>query len=331
MKINLVAKPWKGGLGRYFYLALQEMFPSNVRWISTRPEGFSENLLYRRDPAMWWHNLRAKISEEPYDATLFLGDREAWRMLKFDDRHIFYGVDAVRNKPGDFDAFGRIYISDPGYVKDLLPLIKASRFHGILPFAFHPKIHRPRPSHKPIRDLCFIGNRDKKRDVFLGRLLGEDFSSLIVGNYFLKAPLFWQRPTAFRPSVTNDTMGFIYANHKLALNVHASVVREGTNMRTFECAGYGIAQIVERRPALEDYFKPDEEIKCFDTALQMIAQTKELLADSCQRQALAQRARSRALAEHTYHHRIARVFESLIPKTVLSQGLANMSKIYASH
>ena len=99
--------------------------------------------------------------------------------------------------------------------------------------------------------------------------------------------MFWQYPFSFRPAVANDAMGDVYARHKIALNIHARVVRRGTNMRTFECAGYGIPQIVEYRPGIENYFTPEKEILIFRDVDEMAAQIHSLLDDPARAQNMA--------------------------------------------
>lgn len=116
--------------------------------------------------------------------------------------------------------------------------------------------------------MCFIANRDPKRDYYLKALIetGSDIKS--YGNYFAKTALYWRRPTSFFPKVKTEKMGSVYAKYSASLNIHAQVVRGGTNMRTFECAAYGIPQLVEYRNGLEEYLEPDKEILVFqDTDL----------------------------------------------------------------
>src|ERR1700733_869272 len=101
MKILLVAKPWKGGLGRYFYLALQDMFPGQVEWMPTRPRNFAERLRFRRDPEEWWGRVLRKIESKTCDAVLFVGWRKEFRALRPNENYVIYIVDNVRLAQGD--------------------------------------------------------------------------------------------------------------------------------------------------------------------------------------------------------------------------------------
>lgn len=293
-------------------MALREMFPGDVEWVSTRPITFSEKIKFHRDPAGWWGNLIESINNASCRMAFFISYRNEFQSLKPSDRNILYLVDDVRLRPGDTEPFGRVYLSDPGYIPELQAVTPASKYGGVLPFAFHPALHSPEPSCARSKgDVCFIGNRDDKRDVYLARLLREKNRSLIVGNYFLKSDLFWRNPMSFRPSVANEAMGRIYARHRISLNIHAKVVRQGTNMRTFECAGYGIPQVVEHREQIEAYFEPGKEILCFRDEEEMMEQIRALLRDPMRASRMAEAARSRALAEHTYRHRVETILRDL--------------------
>ncbi len=282
------------------------MFPGQVEWVSTRPQTFAEKILYRCDPEAWREQFLKKIETTPCDAAFFIGWNKDFRSLKPNPNFTLYLIDDLHILPGDSQAFGRVFLSDPGYENELRAIVKPEQYGGVLPFAHHPALHHPMPFSGTKKDLCFIGNRDAKRDPYLERLFADGFRPRIVGNYFGKTPLFWQYPLAFWPAVSNDRMGGIYARHKVSLNVHARVVREGTNMRTFECAGYGIPQLVEYRSGIENYFEPEKEILFFRNEDEMVAQLRMLLNNSAGAQAMADAAHRRSLAHHTYKHRIAR-------------------------
>jgi spore maturation protein CgeB len=293
------------------------MFPGQVEWISTRPRSLSDYTRFRRDPAAWWGRVSRKIESRTCDAVLFVGWRKEFRALRPNEKYILYIVDDVRLAQGDGDVFGRVFLSDPGYEGELMSVLPVEKYGGVLPFAFYPPLHKPAVSRGLKRDICFIGNRDARRDPFLEALFRYRFRASIIGNYFMNSPLFWKRPWAFRRSVDNDAMGGIYARHKIGLNIHAQVVREGTNMRTFECAGYGIPQIVEYRAGIEKYFEPDKEILTFRNADEMVAQIRSLLDNPERAKTMAEAARLRASSEHTYYHRIARALAHLLPQHAL--------------
>lgn len=329
MKILLVAKQWRGGLGRYYYLTLNDMFPGQVEWLKTRPSTLKEYAIYRRSRKQWRDYLRQRITTGDHDVALFVEYQSAWSKLPPDPRNVLYSIDGVTMGQGDLDAFARIYLSDPGYVAELQAVCRPEQYAGVVSFACYPPMHRPASAAAPSRDVVFIGNRDAKRDGFIASLLEQRYRFSVYGNYFLDRDMFWRKPLAFRPTVSNDRMGAIYARHRLAINIHAKVVRGGTNMRSFECAAYGIPQLVEARPGIEEYFTPDEELLLFTTETEMLACIESLLASPEKAASLASRARARALREHTYCHRAMALLKHQLPDAVLEASFKKAMDLYA--
>lgn len=329
MKILLVAKQWRGGLGRYYYRTLNDMFPGQVEWLKTRPSTLAEHIIYRRSRKQWRDYLRQRITQGNHDVALFVEYQSAWSKLPADARNILYSIDGITMGRGDLDAFSRIYLSDPGYVTELQAVCMPEQYAGVVPFACYPPLHRPASGLTSSRDVVFIGNRDAKRDAFITSLLERDYRTTIYGNYFLDRDMFWRKPWAFRPAVSNDRMGEIYARHRLSINIHAAVVRAGTNMRSFECAAYGIPQVVEARPGIEDYFAPGEELLLFTNEAEMRAAIDSLLVSPEKAVALAARARTRALQEHTYCHRVVALLKHHLPDAVLEASFKKAMDLYA--
>jgi hypothetical protein len=311
-KIVLVAKPWKGGLGRYVYLTLAEMFPGQVEWIFTCPRTIKERMRSFRDKTGWRRGLVRRIESVRYTAAIFINHLPEFEDLAHSSNYILWLTDGPRPQVGELAPYGRIFLSDPGYRQELTAAVGEERYAGELGLAFYPPIHKPVEPLGSKKDLCFIGNRDQKRDAYLSALFQAGMAPSVVGNYFLRHSLFWQHPSSFRPAVSNERMGRVYAGHSISLNILAKVIREGTNMRTFECAGYGIPQLVEYSEGIENYFEPGREIIVYSSPDEMVDKAKRLLTDRKALITMAERARSRALAEHTYKHRIARMLDGLL-------------------
>jgi len=313
MKVLLVAKPWKGGLAQYLFDALQDLFPGQAQWMTTYPDSLADYLAYRIDKRNWQRDLVARINASDYDCALFINHIPAFRDLRTDRKHILWLTDAPRLSVGDCTPFERIYLSDTGYAEDLLSVIEPARYRGELAFACHPKVHRPAAAADNPAGCCFIGNKDTQRDLWLNGLIASGVRPLVYGNYFLRTRLFWQHPQLFRPALANARMGEVYARHRLSLNIHAQVVRHGTNMRSFECAAYGIPQVADYREGLAQYFEPDTQMLISHTPGQMAEQVKYLLVHPDAAAGIAQRARTRVLAEHTYYHRLLDLLAGWLP------------------
>jgi spore maturation protein CgeB len=328
MKILLVAKPWKGGLSHYLFQALQDLFPNSVEWWPTYPV-LAERFDYIRNKKRWREALARKIERSDYTAAIFIGMPLPLQETRNRDRNVLWHFDSPRPTPDQVAPFGRVYISDPGYSPEVLAALEPERFGGELTFAHSPAIHHL-PATAPRRsDICFIGNKDPKRDPQLAYLFTAGYRPMVYGNYFLRRPIAWRYPQCFRPAVGNQEMGGVYAEYKISLNIHAEVVRQGTNMRTFECAGYGIPQVVEYRPGLEKHFEPGSEILTYHDPEEMPEQIERLLRDPKFAAELALRAHRRAIAAHTYYHRAATLLSELLSSDE-QRGLDNrLRRIFA--
>lgn len=304
MRILLVAKPWKGGLAQYVFDALQDLFPGQAQWITTYPDSLADYLAYRMDKRKWLRERVARINASDYDSAIFINHIPAFRQLRADRKHVLWLTDAPTLSAGDCAPFERIYLSDTGYAEDLLKVIDPARYQGELTFACHPKVHRPAPAADNPAGCCFIGNKDRQRDLWLKGLITSGVRPVVYGNYFLRTRLFWQHPLLFRPALANAKMGEVYARYRVALNLHAQVVRHGTNMRSFECAAYGIPQVVDYRDGLTRHFAADSEIQISHTPADMVERINNLLSHPDTAVSMAQRARKRVLVEHTYYHRL---------------------------
>lgn len=312
MKVLLVAKPWRGGLANYVYAALNTLFPGRVEWVSTRPISIAEKVSYRANRKKWEKRLLDRVATKERDLAFFINHLPGFSGLEYHAGNVLWLTDGPNPAPGDYAPYAKVYLSDAGYLLNVAKVLPDECLGGELGFAFSPDIHHWHKSRSERKQLCFIGNKDHKRDPYMEALLNTGISFSVVGNYFLRHPLFWRHPGKFSPSVRNEKMGQIYADHQLSLNLHAKVVRQGTNMRTFECAGYGIPQLVEYRPGIEKYFEPEREILTFTETEEMLEKTKMLLADSELRKKLAANAMSRVEAEHTYVHRVQTVLDQLL-------------------
>lgn len=307
MRVLLVAKPWAGGLGDYVHRALIDLLgPERVSLIATRPQSMPEKFARARDKKAWNTRLVERIETTAYDAAIFIYPLECFAALTKTQKNITWLVDDLRISPELLRSMGHVFGSDPGYIRAPIDPIPSEKMAGILPFAMLPSIHcpPPNPSSAERARVCFIANRDEKRSTWLAQLLEAGLDCHTYGNYFARDPLFWRYPKNFHRPIAIERMQATYARHDLSLNIHAGVVREGTNMRTFEAAGYGITQLVEYRPGIENLFDPASELPCFRTPEEAIDLARRLLAMPHIAQTMAVAARKRALAEHTYHHRV---------------------------
>lgn len=320
MTILLVAKPWKGGLAKYLHMALKAMFPEEVRFLPTYPDTPAQRRAYRRNRQAWRESLVPVIEQAEAEAVIVVNPLEAFRRMAHSPRHVLWITDAPRLEPADTAPYGRIFLSDGGYEEEIQAVSKPGVYAGELPFAHHPPLHCPAPAASRPKTVCFVGNADPARDALLARLFAAGLHPTVVGNYFFRHPLWWRHPLAVRPAVPNEAMAGIYARHRVSLNIHAQVIRTGTNMRTFECAGYQIAQVVDAKAGAETAFAREREILTYTDPEDMVRQIRRLLQDPDRARAMARRARQRALDRHTYYHRIQTMLDGVVNENRLRQG-----------
>ena len=97
----------------------------------------------------------------------------------------------------------------------------------------------------------------------------------------------------------------VYSGSMLSLNPHHPMNDiVGVNLRTFELAGAGAAQVVDLKEDLTRLFKPDEEVIVYRDLAELRRQLDHYLARPEEARAIGDNARRRALAEHTLRHRI---------------------------
>lgn len=104
----------------------------------------------------------------------------------------------------------------------------------------------------------------------------------------------------------SDAYG-VMAGSPATLNLHGD--QDGFTMRTFEAAGVGAVQITDRLDVAH-LFEVGKECLAFSNVEEMVELTKRAMSDFAWARKIREAGRKRALAEHTFDHRI-RTLESL--------------------
>lgn len=214
-----------------------------------------------------------------------------------------------------YDAFA--VIQKEPFLSELKALGVANALY--LPLAAMPELHRPLDlgsveKRKYGAPVSFLGAGYPNRRLAFRRLAGRGLK--IWGSD-------WEGDEALKPLVQRggaridpDECVFIYNATDVNLNLHSSVSAKAlvspgdfVNPRTFELAACGAFQLVDRRallPELFDLGAPDSggELATFETFEELVGLLDHYLAHPDQRRAMAERARARVLAEHTYAHRM---------------------------
>ncbi len=209
----------------------------------------------------------------------------------------------------EYDA---IFLKDPFVVNKLRK--KLSWTHCFyLPEGCDPAIHHPVKLSDLDRerlgcDLTIAGNMHGFRAAELAPLLGSNLK------------IWGTRPRSWfqHPIMRHHQDRYVAAEEKCAAMLAAKIVLNpnhygeigGVNQRTFELAAMGAFQLTDA-PGLADVFEPNVEVATFDSQTDMLKQIEYFLPRKSERLEIAARARTRALAHHTFSHRWVAVLEAI--------------------
>lgn len=110
----------------------------------------------------------------------------------------------------------------------------------------------------------------------------------------------------------------IFNSTDINLNLHSSTERDGVdpygdflNPRVFELASAGAFQLVDEREYLKDCFEIGKEMITFSSTPDLKEKISYYLAHPGERVAVTQKARERALRDHTYDKRIEQMLSTI--------------------
>ncbi len=215
---------------------------------------------------------------------------------------------------------------DHWFVIQKQPCEDALRYAGAkqvsyLPMAAEPSLHRPMvlvPEEEAVlgADVAFVGAGYANRRDLLPRLIGQKWAFKLWGNEWdgvssLASVL--QRGGA---RINTETCVKVFNATKVNINLH-SWTGEGldpdgdfVNPRTFELAACGAFQIVDDRSLLSEVFTK-EQIATFRQSDDLVPCVRQWLGDVARRKDIADAARQRVLAEHTYMHRMRQLLAQI--------------------
>ena len=193
-------------------------------------------------------------------------------------------------------AYDRCFLFDTYMVERHRALGRTADYLGL---GFDPGFYRPLPDPSiPRAGIAFVGTNEPYRAGALEVL--RDLRLSVRGPGWPGGPAY------------GDDLVRFFSNADVALNIHqffgepADRGRYGTgaNQRVFELAGIGTVQLVDAKADIARHFKEDAEVVLCRSAAELRAQALRLLAAPEEARAIGARARTRALAEHTWRHRL---------------------------
>jgi spore maturation protein CgeB len=208
-------------------------------------------------------------------------------------------------------AYDAVFVAD-GATAEALDVPGNPPVH-YLPAGCDPSIHRPMRARDRFRaNVVFAGTATAHRERLLSELV--EFGVAVWGPG-------WRR-TKLKDYCRGELLGHedyirAYAGASVAVNVGCAETETGrgelgASRRLFELAAIGVPQVVEEHPDIHWHFREGSEILVARNSRDLRTLTAEALHDRAWAEQVAAGARQRALAEHTYMHRLAALLQAVI-------------------
>jgi spore maturation protein CgeB len=198
---------------------------------------------------------------------------------------------------------------DAVFLKDRVTVAKlriVGREAYLLHEAMNPFWHKPLASQANGL-VCVAGNYYAFRQAIVLKLMGDGVEFALYG----PRPPRW----ADERIKTSHTGRYVMREEKsrafgeamACLNTFPLAEGDSLNCRAFEVAGTGGLQLIEYRPAVEECFEPGKELLTFSTYEELYGQVERARAEPREMERIRLAGAKRALAEHTYEHRLTQM------------------------
>jgi len=169
-----------------------------------------------------------------------------------------------------------------------------------LAFGCDPEYLRPPPLRQArwAAPLVFVGSRDDVREPVLRAL--ADAGLVAWGPGWPRGPVYGED---FVSALAGAAVG-VNVHQQFGERGDPARYGTGANMRVFELAAVGTAQLSDAKADIARHFTPDHEIVLYSNVAELKDRACALLADHARRRQLAAAARERAVREHTWRHRL---------------------------
>jgi spore maturation protein CgeB len=204
----------------------------------------------------------------------------------------------------DFDAF---FVKDKYIVRILKDKLNLNAYY--LPESFNPQIHTHYLNEYDFGanyDISLVGNLYPYRAKILDQII-NDYNISLFGITPKWMDLKWGK--LYKGDLRGQQKSEIFFKSKINLNTLRYEEIYGANCRVFEIAGSGGFQICDRKKDIKELFEEDKEIVMFDTIDELREKFDYYLKHQDKAYEIGCNARKRALAQHTYKHRIKQILE----------------------
>jgi spore maturation protein CgeB len=174
--------------------------------------------------------------------------------------------------------------------------------------AMNPQWHR-RLAEQENDSIVVAGNFYEYRQLLVRRLLVKGVNVQLYGGRLPK----WVHPEIKRQYtgryIVREEKSRIFGAGLGCLNSMQIVEGNSLNCRAFEIAGAGGLHLMEYRPIISECFEPGREVLTFDSLDELFGHIERARRYPKEMKTIREAAARRALAEHTYRHRLERIFK----------------------
>ncbi|MHB8872444.1 MAG: CgeB family protein [Myxococcaceae bacterium] len=176
--------------------------------------------------------------------------------------------------------------------------------------ACNPAWHRPLATQSHDKALIY-GNFYAYRQFLTAKLISDGVPLVLYG-----APL----PRWCNPAIKTIHSGRIIVKEQKSraigealacINTTHVIEGNSLNCRAFEVAAAGGLQIMEKKPIVEECFDPGKEILLFNSYAELLAHLDRARRYPAEMSRIREQAARRALAEHTYAHRLHHMLRTI--------------------
>lgn len=251
------------------------------------------------------------LAEQPMDLLIVVKGDEidpavVERTRSQGTRSVLWLYDSLEAMPGSEESFGA-YDVIASYSETDTQLLRDGGWNVLhLPNAFDERLPAWDQGMSWSPDVVFVGSRYGGREALLDRLVGQGLEVRAYGRDWSHHPvdrirtLTWHRPSIpWGRDLPRDRAVLAMARAAVALSPHE---QGGLTMRTFEAAGSGSLQAVDRSDVAAAY-EPGAEVLVYGDASELADIVARARRDPAWAARIRAAARRRTLAEHTFRHR----------------------------
>lgn len=202
------------------------------------------------------------------------------------------------------DGWDLIFIKDPDCV---LKFKRVGLNAHLLHEAMNPLWHRP-VAHQANDCIVVAGNFYEYRQFLVRRMLAKGIEVQLYGGRMPRWIHSDLKKLHTRKYIVRLEKSRIMGEGLACLNSTQIVEGNSLNCRAFEISGAGGLQLMEYRPIIQECFEPGREILTFDSIDELLDLVERAKKNPDEMTAIRLAAARRALAHHTYRHRLEEIF-----------------------